>query len=66
MSMPEEQRAREQSGYGAAQEDVSEDTPAQAQPRRLEHERNEGGDASNNELREQHEAEERQSGGGAV
>lgn len=66
MSMPEEQQAREQSGYGAAQEDVSEDTPPQAQPQRPEHERNEGDDASNDELREQHEAEERQSGGGAV
>lgn len=66
MSMSDEQRAREQSGYGAAQEGVSEDAPPQAQPQRLEHERNEGGDASNDELREQHEAEERQSGGGAV
>lgn len=55
----------DQSGYGAADENAPGDTPFQEQPQRPEHEPADEA-PSPEELREQREAEERQSGRGAV
>ena len=52
MSRPEDQREQEESGYGAAEEDVTEDTPSQEQPERPEHEASDTRAAMQNETAE--------------
>ena len=49
MSRPEDQQEREQGGYGAADKDVTGQTPAQEQPERPEHEASNTGGAMQNE-----------------
>lgn len=52
MSVPEDQQELEEGGYGAAEEDVTEDTPSQEQPQRPEHEPSNTGGARQNETTE--------------
>jgi hypothetical protein len=50
MSRPEDRQEREQGGYGAAEKDVTGNTPPQEQPERVEYEAsNTGGGAMQNE-----------------
>ena len=52
MSRPEDQREREQGGYGAAEKDVTGDTPPQEQPERPQHDASNTGGAMQNETTE--------------
>ena len=56
MSRPEDQQEREQGGYGAADKDVTGQTPGQEQPERPEHEASNTGCAMPNDTTEADES----------